>query len=104
MTIVLSLQSFHRYETKSTVTNVELNYHLWNTSLPAITVCPLENRIDKNLFNEYCDRNGIGGTIKDEFYEFLDSLANSTYGRFKHIKVFGSTEVINLFFKLFFIS
>lgn len=38
-------------------------------------------------------KKGIEGQDKLEFYQFLDSMANATYGNFHEIKVFPSIEV-----------
>ena len=53
-TIILSLQSLRRYETKSTVVTIERDHYYWNTTLPSLTICPTQDRIDKDKFDEYC--------------------------------------------------
>lgn len=93
MTVQLSLQSLKRYETKSTVVSIEKDHYYWNTTLPSFTICPVTNRIDKNLFEEYCENHGITGIPKIEFYEFIESLANATYDNFKLIKEYNSVDV-----------
>lgn len=50
---IISLESWDRYLTKSTVVAIEKDYYYWNTSLPSLTACPAE-RIDKTLFDNYC--------------------------------------------------
>lgn len=92
-TIVLSLKSLDRYETKSTVVTIERDHYYWNTSLPSLTICPTSNRIDRDYFNEYCQRRGIDGEDKDQFYDFLESMANATYDTFHQIKNYSSVEV-----------
>lgn len=93
VTIKLSLESLDRYETKSTVVAIERDHYYWNTSLPSFTICPMINRIDKRLFNEYCFRNKISGKDKDEFYQFIETMANASYETFHLIKDFESVEV-----------
>lgn len=92
-TIVLSLKSLDRYETKSTVVTIERDHYYWNTSLPSLTICPTSNRIDRVYFNEYCQKRGIDGDDKVEFYDFLESMANATYDTFHQIKNHSSVEV-----------
>lgn len=93
VTVTLSLESLHRYETKSTVVSIERDHYYWNTTLPSFTICPMVNRIDKQLFNAYCEKNRIIGTDKEEFYKFIESMANATYETFHLIEDFKSVEV-----------
>lgn len=92
-TVLLSLQSLKRYETKSTVVAIERDHYYWNTSLPSLTVCPIKNRIDVDLFNMYCEEKRIIGSEKKEFHEFIESLANATYSSFQQIKYYDSIDV-----------
>lgn len=92
-TIVLSLKSLNRYETKSTVVTIERDHYFWNTSLPSLTICPTANRIDRAYFDDYCQKRSIDGKDKIEFYEFLESMANATYHTFHQIKNHSSIEV-----------
>lgn len=92
-TILLSLQSLYRYEYKSTVVSIERDHYYWNTSLPSFTICPVVNRIDLDLFDKYCKENRIEGQAKEEFYNFIESLANATYDSFDLIKEYSSVEV-----------
>lgn len=45
-----SLESWDRYLHKSTVVSVERDYYYWNTSLPALTICPME-RLHKERYD-----------------------------------------------------
>lgn len=92
-TVLLSLQSLNRYETKSTVVSIEKDHYYWNTTLPSFTLCPIKNRIDKNLFEEYCAEHGINGITKVEFQEFIETLANSTYDNFESFKEYKLVDV-----------
>lgn len=92
-TIVLSLKSLNRYETKGTVVTIERDHYYWNTSLPSLTICPTVNRIDREYFNDYCQKRGINGEDKVQFYEFLESMANATFETFHQIKNYSSVEV-----------
>jgi hypothetical protein len=38
----LSLESWDRYLHKSTVVSIERDHYYWNTSLPALTICPMK--------------------------------------------------------------
>lgn len=92
-TVLLSLKSLHRHETKSTVVTIERDHYYWNTSLPSFTICPVKSRIDEDLFDLYCEENRIIGTAKDEFYEFIESLANASYESFDLIQHYDSVDV-----------
>lgn len=92
-TVILSLQSLKRYETKSTVVSIERDHYYWNTSLPSLTICPVINRIDKDRFEDYCEANKIYGIEKLEFYEFMESMANASYDSFHQIKSYKSIDV-----------
>lgn len=91
--ILLSLQSLNRYQTKNTVVTIKRDFHYWNISLPSFTICPMIDRIDKRLFDACYDQNGIIGIEKTEFYEFIESMANATYESFHQIKDYESIEV-----------
>ncbi|XP_052852124.1 acid-sensing ion channel 5 isoform X3 [Drosophila gunungcola] len=82
--IIVCLSSIDRYYTKSTHIGLERNYHFWNTTLPSLTICPME-RLDNTLFADYCRKNGIKGPEKAIFWDFLENLANSTYVNFQNI-------------------
>lgn len=53
--VILSLQSYNRYETKNTVVTIEKDHYYWNTSMPSITICPTVNRISPKKFDDYCE-------------------------------------------------
>ncbi|KAG4065923.1 hypothetical protein HA402_008919 [Bradysia odoriphaga] len=91
--VIISLQSYNRYETKNTVVTIEKDHYYWNTSMPSITICPTVNRISMKKLDAYCEKEKIQGTDKSEFYQFIESLANSTYTNFENIKDFPSIEV-----------
>lgn len=86
------IESWDRYQYRSTVVTIENDHYYWNSTLPALTVCPM-NRISQLKFDEYCDLYNIDGQEKEEFYEFILSLANSTYINFNNIKNFSSVDV-----------
>jgi amiloride-sensitive sodium channel len=50
--VTLSLESWHRYLYASTVVAIERDHYYWNTSLPALTICPME-RLSKEKLNDY---------------------------------------------------
>ncbi|KAH8410577.1 hypothetical protein KR009_003812, partial [Drosophila setifemur] len=82
--IIVCLSSIDRYYTKSTHIGLERNYHFWNTTVPSITVCPMQ-RINDTFFADFCRKNGIKGQQKSVFWDFLENLANSTYINFQNI-------------------
>ncbi|CAO1394018.1 unnamed protein product [Diamesa hyperborea] len=91
--VTLSLESWNRYLYKSTVVSIERDHYYWNTSLPSITICPME-RISQTIFDEYADKMGIAEEDRVDFFNFVESLANSTYINFQDIKDSPSTEEV----------
>lgn len=47
----ISLSIWHRYQINPTVISMERNYKDWNTSFPAVTICPYEKTDGKSLQN-----------------------------------------------------
>nr|XP_029715164.1 uncharacterized protein LOC109418499 [Aedes albopictus] len=88
--VTLSLQSWERFLTKSTVVAIEKDHYYWNISLPSLTICPMD-RIDRDLFDQFATRSLLNDEEKMEMFEFIESLANSTYINFEDIK--GSENV-----------
>ncbi|XP_055542794.1 uncharacterized protein LOC129728381 [Wyeomyia smithii] len=86
----LSLESWERFQTKSTVVTIEKDHYYWNISMPSLTICPM-NRIDRELFFDYCANNIFEPEEQEEMFDFIESLANSTYMNFRNIK--GSSNV-----------
>ncbi|EDW76036.1 uncharacterized protein Dwil_GK14883 [Drosophila willistoni] len=95
--INVCLSSVDRYYTKSTHIGLERNYHFWNTTLPSLTVCPMQ-RLNDSLFSSYCRANGIKGQDKTEFWNFMENLANSTYTNFQNIP--GSDNIDSILMNL----
>ncbi|XP_021701414.1 uncharacterized protein LOC5573493 isoform X1 [Aedes aegypti] len=83
--VTLSLESWERFLTKSTVVAIEKDHYYWNISLPSLTICPME-RIDRELFDQFAARSFMLDDEKIEMFEFIESLANSTYMNFENIK------------------
>ncbi|XP_058122437.1 sodium channel protein Nach [Anopheles ziemanni] len=84
--VVLSFVSWERYQSHATVVAIEKDHYYWNTSMPSLTICPMR-RIYKPYLQSYCNKNGI--TDQDEqaeLFEFLESLANSSFFNFEDIK------------------
>lgn len=50
--IIFSLGSWHRYLYDSTVVSIERDHYYWNTSLPALTICPM-NRLNQTKVDAY---------------------------------------------------
>lgn len=88
----IGLESFDRYQSKSTVATIENDHYYWNATLPSLTVCPMD-RICKEKFDDYCEYRGIIGKDKEEFYLFVESMANATYINFENIREFDSIKV-----------
>lgn len=62
--------------------------------MPSLTICPTKGRIDGKLFDRYCAQNNIIGTMKREFYDFNESLANASYESLDLIQHYPSVDVI----------
>lgn len=52
--VILSLESWDRYLHKSTVVSIERDHYYWNTSLPALTICPMD-RLSREKFDLYAE-------------------------------------------------
>lgn len=50
----IALQSIMRFMEKNSYVGIERNYFDWNTTLPSVTICPLE-RINHKKFDDYCE-------------------------------------------------
>ncbi|KAG5680649.1 hypothetical protein PVAND_010143 [Polypedilum vanderplanki] len=85
VTIMFTLESWHRYLYASTVVAIERDHYYWNTSVPALTICPMK-RLSEDRLDEYVKRKGIKDDEKQAFVDFIESLANSTYSNFDKIK------------------
>ncbi|XP_075153217.1 sodium channel protein Nach-like [Haematobia irritans] len=78
------LQSVDRYYTKSTVVGLERDFYYWNTTMPGVTICPLI-RLHPQLFKEYSSQHNLNENESQELYNFLEHMANATYGNFNLI-------------------
>uniref|UniRef100_A0A182QP75 Sodium channel protein Nach n=1 Tax=Anopheles farauti TaxID=69004 RepID=A0A182QP75_9DIPT len=84
--VVLSFVSWERYQSKSTVVAIEKDHYYWNTSMPSLTICPLK-RLHRPYLLNYCSKNGITNEEDQaELFDFLESLANSSFFNFDSIK------------------
>lgn len=94
-TILLSLESLEIYNTRNTVVAIENDHSYWNTTFPSFTLCPLHNLIDRVLSNDYCRSNRIYSLDdQQEFFQFIESMANATYENFDQIKDSKNIDVI----------
>lgn len=89
----VGLKTWEEYLNKSVVLSIRRDHYSWNTSMPSLTICPNYERINRRLFDIYAKNNNIKDEEKDNFYEFLDSMANATYATFKYIKNFTTIDV-----------
>ncbi|EDV98983.1 GH13616 [Drosophila grimshawi] len=88
--IISCLSSVERFQTKSTHIGLERNSYYFKTSMPAVTICPMQ-RLNKTFFDQYC-LGKVKGKAKDELFDFLENLANSTYTNFKDIPQYDSID------------
>ncbi|XP_073821256.1 pickpocket 10 [Musca autumnalis] len=89
--LYIAMQSIDRFLTKNAYMGIERDYFSWNTSLPSLTICPME-RLDREVFNQYCHSHYITGQNKDDLWDLLEHLANSTYMNFQDIPNHSSLE------------
>ncbi|XP_046812638.1 uncharacterized protein LOC124421449 [Lucilia cuprina] len=82
----IALQSVTRFMSKNSYVGIERNYFDWNTTLPSVTICPME-RLNKEKFDHFCEMYDITDEHKQEFFDFLEHLANSTYINFNDIPI-----------------
>ncbi|XP_031616801.1 uncharacterized protein LOC116336800 [Contarinia nasturtii] len=94
-TIKLSFRFLDRNQTRSTVLTIERDHYFWNITLSSLTICPVRNRIDSDLFEQYCKENDIGGR-RVEFFAFMESLANASYESFDLIQHNNSIDSLNI--------
>ncbi|XP_063708633.1 uncharacterized protein LOC134837197 [Culicoides brevitarsis] len=92
--IWVGLQTWEQYLNKSVVLSIRRDHYSWNTSMPALTICPNYERISRRLFNIYAKNNKIEDEYQDDLYDFLESMANATYATFKNIKNFTKVDEI----------
>uniref|UniRef100_A0A336KHS0 CSON009699 protein n=1 Tax=Culicoides sonorensis TaxID=179676 RepID=A0A336KHS0_CULSO len=90
----VGLQTWEQYLNKSVVLSIRRDHYSWNTSMPSLTICPNYERISRNLFDIYAKNNKIKDDEKEDFYEFLNSMANASYATFKNIENFSSTDSV----------
>lgn len=79
--------------TKTTVIGLEKDYVFWNTTIPSVTFCPTEDRLDQDLVLNYCKDHGIDEIFLDDCKSFMESLANASYRTLKDIKDFKDVDV-----------
>ena len=49
----IAWQSIMRFTEKNSYVGLERNYFDWNTTLPSVTICPME-RLNHQKFDDYC--------------------------------------------------
>lgn len=50
----IAWQSIMRFMEKNSYVGLERNYFDWNTTLPSVTICPME-RLNHQKFDDYCE-------------------------------------------------
>lgn len=101
--VMLSLQSIHRYRFSSTVVTIERDHYYWNITLPSVTICPLSERLNRTLFEDFVrlKYSHLSKEDAEDLFIFLESLANSSYSNFKNIK---PTPVFDVYAYTLFLS
>lgn len=89
----ISLDSINKYMSKTTVIGVEKDYMFWNTTIPSVTVCQTEERLNKTLVVNFCKAHGIDDIYLDDCKSFMESLANASYWNLQDIKDFKEVDV-----------
>uniref|UniRef100_A0A1I8PUC6 Uncharacterized protein n=1 Tax=Stomoxys calcitrans TaxID=35570 RepID=A0A1I8PUC6_STOCA len=89
--VQVCMQSVDRYYTKSTVMGLERNFHYFNTTLPSVTICPLQ-RLNDELYKEYIRQYNLTDHESKELFNLIEHLANSTYINFRNLPNNRSTD------------
>lgn len=50
----IATQAITRFMSKNSYVGIERNYFDWNTTLPSVTICPME-RLSHDKFGNYCE-------------------------------------------------
>ena len=82
-TVVLSRMTSNRYEENPTVISMERDRFAWNTSFPAITICP-SKKLSENSLEEYVRATNVRN--KTAFKKFLISLSTAVYDTFEKVE------------------
>lgn len=75
-----SLVSWDRYLHKSTVVSVQVDFYFWNSSLPSLTICPMD-RLDPERFEAYAtwvEETGLFRAYFELLGERVWQLKNAT--------------------------
>lgn len=81
----LSSQALVRYIENPTVISMERDYFSWNTTFPAITICPT-NKLSPVALEAYVD--GSSAKNKTDLRLFLESLAEAGYDSFDSVMLY----------------
>ncbi|CAH0389143.1 unnamed protein product [Bemisia tabaci] len=78
----LSHSTWQRYQKNPTVISMERDYKEWNSSFPALTLCPT-TKFDPTALNNLIESRYAHFNNSDRLETFLLTLANATYSSFK---------------------
>ncbi|CAB0001959.1 unnamed protein product [Nesidiocoris tenuis] len=76
-TVTVNLSTWNRFQETPTVVSIERNYHDWNTSFPAIAICPTAKYWNKS-FDEVLAKHPYVRD-KEAFVEFFKGLVEGSY-------------------------
>ncbi|XP_055691219.1 pickpocket protein 11 [Lutzomyia longipalpis] len=106
-TASLSQRIWQRYQESPTVISIDRNMFFWNTTFPAVTVCP-HRHIDDDKLTNYLNSNPAKFPTQDdreEFTEFISKLSGATFENFDEVpmnRTFGipSSDYMELIWNL----
>ncbi|XP_022190500.2 LOW QUALITY PROTEIN: sodium channel protein Nach-like [Nilaparvata lugens] len=83
--IHMSLSTWHRYQVMPTVISMERDYKEWNTSFPAVTICPI-SKVDESLLEVVIGQEFPNEYNNEDMKEFVKELMNADYSTFSNIR------------------
>ncbi|GBP86201.1 Pickpocket protein 11 [Eumeta japonica] len=78
----LSRATWLRYQSSPTVVSMDRDMFAWNTTFPAVTICP-ETKLDEHKLAVYVKRSNA--TDKEKLLSFIRALSNATYESFGEV-------------------
>ncbi|XP_059610139.1 pickpocket protein 11 [Phlebotomus argentipes] len=88
-TASLSQRIWKRYQESPTVISMDRNMFFWNTTFPAVTVCP-HRQLDDSKIAHYLQENEDkypDDEAKEEFRDFVQKLSRATFENFDELSV-----------------
>ncbi|GAB0087900.1 uncharacterized protein DMENIID0001_022620 [Sergentomyia squamirostris] len=91
----LSQRIWKRYQESPTVISMDRNMFFWNTTFPAVTVCP-HRQIDDEKLSKYLNENQKKFPTdedRQEFSEFIQKLSRASFENFEDVPMNRTFEI-----------